>query len=69
MYFGTLTPDQQEYYTVFVDETGPGQPRRQGEWVYLIEAGYVNALVNLMSTILDGQTPPEQLTPTLESVP
>lgn len=54
LYVGTLTPDQQEYYVVFVDETGPGPARRQGEWVYLIQTGYIDVLAEVMFNNLVG---------------
>lgn len=51
LYLGTLTPDQSEYYAVFVDDYNP--PRRIGEWVYLIPAPYIQTLVEVMA----GDTP------------
>lgn len=46
LYLGTLTPDQSEYYAVFVDDNDP--PRRIGEWVYLIPAVYIQTLTEVM---------------------
>jgi hypothetical protein len=58
LYIGTLTPDEQEYYLIFVDESGPGLPRRQGEWVYLIRTGYIDSLAAIMfDDLIDPQSP------------
>ncbi|MCB9438069.1 MAG: hypothetical protein H6673_13915 [Anaerolineales bacterium] len=46
LYLGTLTPDQSEFYAVFVDDNDP--PRRIGEWVYLIPAAYIQTLAEIM---------------------
>ncbi len=55
LYVGSLTPDRQEYYAVFVDETFPGDIYRQGTWVYLIRIEYVDTLMDTMfNSLSDG---------------
>ncbi len=57
LYIGTLTPDRQEYYAVFVDESDPDAVMRQGEWIYLIEAEFIDTLAAVMfDNLIDPQT-------------
>lgn len=58
LYIGDLNPSQQDYYVVFVDETDPQQPRRQGDWVYLMPAPYVDTLADVIFNRLQASSVP-----------
>jgi hypothetical protein len=46
LYIGARNPTQQAYYAVFVDEA---RGVRRGEWVYLIQTDYIDALLDLLA--------------------
>lgn len=69
LYVGSLTSDQQAYYTVFVNEASPGGPMWQGEWVYAIPTGYINILVDVMLNQILSEGTPSAATPSAEPSP